>query len=137
MLDMIPLISDHHAEVGNPLGGRALKVDYERYLTAERAGRLHVASARDDGELAGYVMFVIGGDTHHEGVKRATTDIVYLAPEYRVGLTGLNFMKFAFESARKIGCSQVYFSGMADGRFDRIMEKLGFAKLQTLYGKEV
>ena len=53
------LAPDHWEEVANNKDTIPLDIDWERYRALDDDGSLHVLTARDDGELVGYVMHVI------------------------------------------------------------------------------
>ena len=57
--EMRLLYPAHWAEVAHDTDSLPLDVNYERYLSLESAGMLHVAVARQDGRLVGYHIFVV------------------------------------------------------------------------------
>lgn len=56
--------------------------DLVAYLAIEKAGKLRVLTARNDGQIVGYFAFLISRNLHYD-VKGSTEDIYWIAPEYR------------------------------------------------------
>lgn len=78
-----PLIENHWAEVGSHRDVLVLDPDHQLYRNLERAGRLHILTARVDGMLAGYLFVLIAPHPRDRSAVIGRDDIFYVVPEYR------------------------------------------------------
>lgn len=123
-------------EVGR--GYEPYNPDWDRYLAHERAGSLWVWTARTmSGVLAGYVIWLLTRGLHNVTTKFATADLIYLAPEWRVGNTGYKLLKSAvnaIEAAADPDLTNVEINVLyEDGRVGLLLERLGFRKIGVVY----
>ena len=88
------LAQEHWDEVGH-YRDMPLDIDWEKYLTLERAGALRVFSARAAHVLAGYALYLIGSALSYRTIITAQCSTIYLHPDYRAGRLGMNFITFA------------------------------------------
>ena len=135
--EMRLLYPAHWVESAHDTESIPLDVNYERYLQLESAGLLHVAIARNKGELVGYHIFVVRSPQHHMSTTLAFSDATYLKPKYRIGFNGINFLRFAGDSTRSSGAKGVYMSSTSRKPFGRVLEWIGFKETERVYFKEL
>lgn len=113
--------------------------DWDRYLEFERAGILHILTARKSGKLIGYVVALLHPHIEHASVPCATIKTVWLAKEERSGTLGIRLLKQAFRGLENSGARifMVADKGHKNGALGRILRGMGFAKDETIYAKVI
>ncbi|MDN7881243.1 hypothetical protein [Burkholderia aenigmatica] len=135
--EMRLLYPAHWAEIALNKDVIKLDPDYERYDALDRAGMVHVATARADGQLVGYHIFVLMTHLHYRQSYTATSDITYLRPQHRRGFNGMRFLRFAFESLKPLGVQRIYTNCKMHHDFGRVLERLGFVEAERIYTKVI
>lgn len=135
ILEMAELYPEHWEEIALNRDVIKLEPDYERYLLLEDNGMLHVVTARCEGKLVGYHVFIIMKHLHYRSSLTATSDITYLKPQYRKGFNGVKFLRFAFDSLKGKGVQRVYTNCKLHHDFGRVLERLGFIEVERIYTK--
>jgi hypothetical protein len=79
--EAMPLLLRHWGEIALNQATTPLDPDWEAYRRLEDAGVLHVTTLRVDGELIGYVSFLVAPNLHYRTVVVATDDVFFLLPE--------------------------------------------------------
>lgn len=78
-----PLLERHYQEVALHKERLPLKPSRADYWDLERAGRLLVITAREEGALVGYISAIIGRRLHNATVIGSMVDVIWIAPEHR------------------------------------------------------
>ena len=91
--ELVPLIAGHHLEISR-FKDLELRPDWESYSKLSDAGVLRTYTARDNGKLVGYAIFVVQKHPHFSGSTQASEDLLYLEPSMRLGRIGLDFLKW-------------------------------------------
>lgn len=135
------LLRKHWEEVDVFHEDAPLDPDWKRYAQLEEFGWLGVMTARAGDELVGYMTLVIGPHLHHKTVKWATVDVMYLAPAYRAGWTGVRFIKAVEKGLRKLGIKVFWFAIKEHFKNRRgrdvgdVLKFLGFDCVEVTYAK--
>lgn len=107
-----------------------LRPDYARYRNAGPG--LCVCTARDEGRLIGYAIYLLGPNLHYSQTIWANSDIFWLEPAYRRSTIG--FRLFTFAEAR-LGArgAVVMHTTCKNSHPDavRLLEKLGHRQIET------
>lgn len=135
-----PLLHRHWEEVALNKGSIALDPDWDTYFALASAGRLHVLTARVEGRLVGYLSMVMGRLLHYRQVLWAESDIFWLDPSWRLGMTGIHLFKLGEQGMRSLGCRRIDFTPKLHfeaerGGVGRILEHLGYKPIETTYSK--
>lgn len=112
-----------------------LDVDYEGYFELARTGRLIVVTCRKNGELIGYIQFIIARNLHYKTMMMACEDIYYLVKSHRTGRTGINMFKFAESYMRSIGINRICYTTKVHLDNSSIFRYLGYSFIEKLYSK--
>ena len=80
--DLVILLPSHWAELAVHKD-IPLDPDLDFYRIANQAGYIRAYTARLEGRLVGYSIFVVKKHPHYRGHKWALNDIVWIAPEHR------------------------------------------------------
>lgn len=107
------------------------------YARLEETGGLRVYSARADGALIGYIIFIVRTNPHYRASLHAHQDILFLLPAYRKGMTGIRLIRYADEQLRAEGVQVVtqHVKDYAD--FGPVLERLGYEKIETTWAKRL
>ena len=136
-LDILPelrqLFDAHWKEIALNHDAVPLDIDYEQYETVARSGELHVVTARRDGWLIGYHISVIRPHPHYKSTLHCLTDVFYLKPEYRHGMTGYKLLKFFRETVKTKGVKKIFMSTKLAIDIDPLLRRLGFTMTERLY----
>jgi GNAT superfamily N-acetyltransferase len=110
--------------------------DEEKYAALEQAGILHLVTARNNGELAGYFLVFVTPNAHYKGAgPMAFTDMYFLLPEYRKGNTGMKLFAFAEETWRQKGCVKAYTSHKLHRDRSTMFKLMGWKPTDMVYSK--
>ncbi len=135
--DIKPLIKSHWDEIALNQDRIKLNPDWEAYQNFEDQHRLRIFTARDEGELVGYFVVIIGVNIHYKDHLFASNDIIYLSPNHRKGFTGIRLIKFAEKCLREDGISVLTINTKVHQPFDKLMDFLKFNKVERVYSKYV
>ena len=137
VLDEIkPLLAAHWREITH-YPDIALDVDYERFLAAEKRGALRIFTARNNGELAGYAIFLVGPSSRSKQSIQALQDVLYLDPEYRRGRIGMHLIKFADDALRAEGVQVSIQHVKAAHDFGPLLARLGYELVDLVYSRRL
>ncbi len=136
--DIVPLMEAHDAAVKHQdFNDWPLDIDIDLYRGLEAKGKLRVFTARDAGVLVGYCTYFIVRSHQRKSLTSLFEDAFYVKPEYRGGGTARRIMKFA-EAAAKAECQAVFYhSPEAQPTFGQILERTGYTKYSTTYGRRL
>jgi len=133
--EMQPLFERHWREIAT-YPDVPLNPDYEFYHAAAAAGLLVVYTARLDGRLVGYAVFIVRkGHLHYRDHGWALNDIIWVDPTVRGQRLGDGLMDFAEGSLRDAGFSFVHMrTKIKHPHLARLLEERGYALIE--YGHE-
>lgn len=97
--------------------------DWKRYFNMDDSGWFFVATARDEGQMIGYVGMYVMPSMHTQQML-ATEDFFFLEEPYRKGWNAIRFLKFVEKECRLRGAVKVEFTDKK-GK-GRILEFLGY-----------
>lgn len=86
--EMESLWPAHHKEVALHHAEVPLAPDMEQYSFMQARGQLSVLVGRCEGRIVGYYISIIKPHLHYKDTLHAFTDVYYIAPEFRQGMTG-------------------------------------------------
>lgn len=133
--DMVLLFQAHWSEIALNKDKIKLSPDFNFYMAAWESKQLHIVTARDQGVLVGYYVFFVRSHPHYINSLTASADVLYLSPEYREGLAGMRFMKWAFQSLWDIGVQRIVANVKLHHDFGKVLERLGFSEVERIYTK--
>lgn len=112
-----------------------LKPMFASYLAIEKAGKLAVYSARDDGALVGYGFFFVAPHLHYEDTVVAMNDVLFLHPEHRKGSMGTRLIKFCEQQLRERGAHKIAWHIKLSLDWSPILIRLGYVTEEITVGK--
>jgi hypothetical protein len=131
--EITKLLDAHWQEIALDKDAIRLDPDWENYEWLAKRGMLHIVTARDDGWLVGYHVSVIRPHAHYKSSLTCFSDIMYLSPQYRVGLTGYKLIKFFRDSVKAKGVQKIYMMTKLALDLDPILRRLGFTPIERVY----
>lgn len=138
--ELLPVFRRHHAEVEDFKELAPCEPDWDRLFAAELAGALHVLTVRSDGVLVGYAFLFVLPHLHSVSVLTAQIERFYIEPDFRAGWLGVRLLKEPEAKARELGARFLTVSPRVNfakerGTIGRIVERLGYAPIETVYAK--
>ena len=130
-----PLLNSHWEEIALNKEKIKLNPDWDAYQSFEDQGKLKIFTARDDGQLVGYFVVIVGTNIHYKDHLFASNDIIYLSPNHRKGFTGIKLIKFAEKCLKTDGISVLTINTKVHQPFDKLMDFLKFRKIERVYSK--
>jgi hypothetical protein len=135
--DAEKLMRRHWEEIAQNKQLLNLNPDVEKYELLDAAGKLLLVTARCQGVLVGYFLWVLVDHPHYRDVRVADDDLHYLAPEFRVGLSGYNFVKRACEFAIERGARLLVMREKIGHEHPALMKRLKFKPTDVVYTRAV
>lgn len=135
--ELLPLIEKHWLEVELNQNKIKLNPDWNTYKALESNNQLKFYTARCKGKLVGYYSVTIGVSAHHKEHVFATSDVIYLEPEYRTGFNALKLMKYVESNLKDLGVSFVIVSTKAHKSFSILLERMGYGINEISYSKYI
>lgn len=111
--------------------------DWAEYVRREAAGILFLVTARLDGELVGYITIQVAPGFHYATTTTATTDIVYIVPEYRNRGYALPLFKRAQKELKLRGV-KIWISCFKEKKslgMPEFLKAFGFTEADIYYSK--
>jgi GNAT superfamily N-acetyltransferase len=137
-----PKLRAHWAEVGTYRHVLRLDPDHDKYRAAERAGILHILTARVGGELAGYLFVLILPHPRDKGATLARDDIFYVDPKFRRFRLGPAMIEEALAyiepRADIVMLTEKVHRSLGRGRFGgSYLARYGFQPLEVTWGRVI
>ena len=135
MHEMRYLGARHQAEAGDY---EPFSPDWETYYAYARSGSAAAWTARtiDSNVLVGYIIWISTRGLHCVETIFATADLVYLAPEWREGMTGYKLLKSGIAAVKvrgadliKVETNDLY----EGGRMGVLLKRLGFRRIGSVW----
>lgn len=133
--DSIGLTTSHFEELEDYKG--ELDPDYTMYKTINDAGYLKTLSVRCDEQLVGYCLIILSPSLHFKGILFATSDVIYLAPEFRRFDIAVRFIKFIEKVAKNINVDYLTFGVRPKRDYSSLLKRLGYTQREIVYHKEL
>jgi GNAT superfamily N-acetyltransferase len=136
--DALPLFERHWQEIAH-WHDIPLVPDTEAYERAEAAGMLRIYTVRGtDGSLYGYAMFFVRHNVHYATSLQAVQDVVFIAPEFRLGTLGMRLLRFADDQLRADGVQAVHHhQKLAHPALGKVLERQGYEAVETIWVKRL
>lgn len=108
----------------------------EQYAALEAQGILHLVTARRDLEIVGFFLVLVRPNPHYKGAGlMGFTDMYYLAPALRKGMTGLQLFSFTLRTLKSRGVVKFYTSHKIHRDRSSLLKLLGFQATDIVYSK--
>lgn len=133
--DIAPLLSAHSRELTNNRDRVVLDPMWEKYaqLEASAPNALQIFTAREDGKLVGYAVFMVQPHLHYRALFPAINDLLYTRPEER-GTTGLRLIRFCEQELAAVA-HKIVWHAKPGTVLEKLLPKLGYAPEESIWGK--
>ena len=128
-------LDEHYEELSVTKNGFPLDPDWDAYDRMEQQQALKIVTCRKDGELVGYVFFLLHYNLHYRTMLTAAEDIYYLKKSERKGRVGIKLFKFADDYLKSIGVKRVILGTKVHLDNSRLFEYLGYTFFEKLHSK--
>ena len=135
LADTMEMWEAHYLEQGEEAArGFPLKPDIAQFFTLEKSGHFEYITSRCDGVLAGHFGLMISRN-RQTSLLFGGDDFLYLKPEHRRGMHGIDLIKFARERSFARGAVEFGISFRAFGSVDitPLLKRIGFFPASNLF----
>jgi len=132
-----PLLEEHWEAIGSGRSGTDMDPDWDKYFAMNDAGMIYLTTAREDGSLMGYALYLISTSLHQITHEFAELDVMWLTPSKRKGMTGIRMLKQAEEGLRKLGVHRIFGASQLHADIGRVYEHLGYRAVERIYAKDL
>lgn len=123
--DAIQLFKDHYDEIAERTDVIDLDPNIEQYNFMFNKNMLEIHTARDDGKLVGYSIWFVVNHIHYKKSLTATSDVLYISPDYRKGMFGYKFIKWTTDEIKKRKPQRILFHVKPFLDYGHLLERLG------------
>jgi GNAT superfamily N-acetyltransferase len=133
-LEALPLLHAHWLEVANYRAAIPLDVDWEFYEKLESQGKLLCITARIDGELVGYSVFLVIRHPHYVSTVFAANDVIFVREDLRNSRLGLSLIRVSEREAKAAGARKITWH-VKDNGVPELLGRLGYNLDERIMGK--
>jgi len=130
-----PLWVPHYEEVGQNKQKMKLDPDIEKLDWLNSQGKLHIVTARKEGELVGYHASIIETLTHYKTILSAQADLYWIRKDCRAGGVPLKLFKEVERTLKARGVQIMYDATKLYLDHDRLFTHLGYKAIERRYSK--
>ena len=133
--EAMELFKNHYDEIAERTDVIELDPNIEQYNFLYNKQMLEIHTARDDGKLIGYSLWFVTNHIHYKKSVTASSDVLYISPNYRKGMLGYKFIKWTTEEIKKRKPQRIIFHVKPFLDYGHLVERLGghfFEKTYTI-----
>jgi len=132
--ELAPILPEHYEELC-VTKDFPLEPDFAAYDRLNTARMLKAVTCRNDGELIGYIIFIIQPHLHYMSCITAFEDLYYVKKEYRKGRTGIKLFQFSEKVLKDAGVKRIIMHTKIHMDNSRLFEYLGYKNTDKLFTK--
>lgn len=126
---------EHWSETEKHRHGLKMNPDYDAMLARERAGEMVQFTLRDsDGQLVGNCRVYINVSLHTQ-TRYASEDTLFIKPQHRGGFVVMALMKFAENSMRALGITEMRTNSKMVNKADVLMRRMRYTPVAIEFVK--
>lgn len=129
------LFEAHYREIAWMQDKVPLDPDYGRYEAMARAGVVRIFTARRDGELIGYAVFIVNPHLHYQSTRWAMNDVLYVAPGSRGYRAGSKLLKHVESVLRADGVKVMGLHIKDSLNWGPLARLLGYERVESSWQK--
>ena len=127
------LFKQHYSEIAEYTDTIKFKLNFKAYDRLNAVDKLEIHSIRDNGKIIGYNMWILSYYIHATDSLTATSDNLYLHPDYRKGLNGYKFIKWSVAEIKKRKPQRIIFHVKPFLDYGSLLERLGAEFFEKSY----
>lgn len=131
--ELEPVVARAMAEIGRP--GMTPGVDWPRLAALEAAGKTLLLVLRAEGAIVGYVLMIIDRHIHYAETV-AVNDALFIDRAHRARWAA-RLVRYTEVACRVRGASHIHWHAKAANALGPMLERLGYAPLETVLGKSL
>lgn len=133
----MPMFKQHWEEISSYID-IPLNIDIDRYLELEAADKLRIFTARINGVLVGYAVFIVGYNMHYLESFQAVQDIVYIDPAFRGMWLGVRLLRHCDEQLALEGVQvAAHHVKIKHPALGVILKRLGYSAVETIFTRRL
>lgn len=132
--EILPLFKKHHEEISK-FKDVPLDPDFAIYDACEAAGVLRLYTARKQGKLVGYAVFIMRKHPHYQSIVQANQTLLFIDPDHR-GF-GMKFIAWCDEQLKADGVGMIQHGVTERCDFSLILKRLGYELTERLYVRRI
>lgn len=130
------LVYAHWQELGRDLD-LEIAPDFEKMKILESLGMFKVITAREEGQLVGYLLAVVNTHLHYRtSPPMFIVDAYFISPESRSG-TGTKLFLYSESVAKKLGAIKIYASCKVHKDHSKFFNALGYQLSDFAFTKRI
>jgi hypothetical protein len=133
--EMLPLLYRHWREVALNHDQVPLHIDEKRYADLDAKDALHIVTVRRAGTLIGYHVAFVSTHLHYASTLHGITDVFWIAPEHRHGVTALRMFQHVERELKALGVRKLFTATKLHLDQGPLFEHLGYRPVERLYSK--
>lgn len=133
--EMLPLLVRHWREVALNHADVPLDIDEARYAHLDDVDALHILTIRRAGLLIGYHVAIISTHLHYASTLHGITDVYWIAPECRHGVTAMRMFQAVERELKTRGVRKLFTATKLHMDQGPLFERLRYKPVERLYAK--
>lgn len=125
----------HWLEIALDRDAVPLDKDDASYQQLANDGALHIVTVRRDGLLVGYIAGLVKPHLHYKSTLHAFTDVFWLHPDCRKGMTGVKLFREYERTLKARGVVKAFIASKVFLDMSPIFERLGWRRTEVVYSK--
>lgn len=132
-----PLLPEHWEEVALDQDTIKLDPDWEQYKRLEDLGMLLCITAREDGRLVGYAIWMITKSLHYKGYVFADNDVFFLLKSHRKWMNGYRLLTESFKILKQHGAHKAFTDMKLHRSVSLVFHRLGCKPIELSWAKDL
>tara|TARA_R110000822_G_scaffold38746_11_gene107142 strand:+ start:590 stop:1039 length:450 start_codon:yes stop_codon:yes gene_type:complete len=135
--EITPLLIDHWHHIALDKDRVPLAPAWDLYRDLDEQGSMKIITAREGGELVGYIVYLLSPSLHYTSQFFAEGDIFWLSPAHRKGSAGLRLFRFAETILKDAGVTKVINKVKLHADVGKVFEHMGYSPIERVYAKAI
>lgn len=131
--EAMDLFNAHFHEIAERTDVIELDPDIEAYERLYAQGKLEIHTIREDDKLIGYSIWFVMNHLHYKKSLTANSDVLFLHPDFRKGITGVKFITWSLNEIKKRKPQRIAFHMKPFLDYSPIIERLGAKYFEKTY----
>lgn len=133
--EMKPMLYEHWLEVATFKDRIPLDPDYPAYQMLDGAGKVLCLTARIEGVLVGYSVFLLRRSSHYKSTSAALNDVIYVHPRCRRGSLGLRLIRETESRLKAMGVVKITWHAKPQTQLADLLVRLGYVLDELMLAK--
>lgn len=133
---LMPMFNRHWAEV-SAFPDIELEPNYAWYMETDEKGGYCMVVARLEDQVVGYIGFLVGAHTHHDGLMVASQDMFYVDPRRRKGMLGLQLIRASERFLKERGVDVILQGVTRQCDYSVLLRRAGYVDVSKTMQKRI